>query len=300
VSFRFLVLADAFLLARALWGVHYDDLSPRRWLAMVVAQLLPLALYWRDAGWFALAGIIVGINALVLALARWAVRRHTYRLWPGSLLLLALALGAACAEGWGLRFQPVVPAMVDTLPRHFAYVTPQSLGWVRKGLTILAGLLLVSGEANVLVRWPLDAGGLVPGRQRVSASVEDAPERHAPPSWLDPSRGGWFLRSVMGVPRPLQTTIGDAVDADTTTRAKDVKPVVSIPSRLIGNVERALFFLLVLEGAYEFIGLIIAVKPLARLRELGDRDYAEYVLMGTLLSLLAAVVVALGFKALLG
>jgi len=90
------------------------------------------------------------------------------------------------------------------------------------------------------------------------------------------------------------------VDADTTTRAKDVKPVVSIPSRLIGNVERALFFLLVLEGAYEFIGLIIAVKPLARLRELGDRDYAEYVLMGTLLSLLAAVVVALGFKALLG
>jgi hypothetical protein len=45
--------------------------------------------------------------------------------------------------------------------------------------------------------------------------------------------------------------------------------------------------------------LVLAVKGLARFKEMDDRPFAEYVLVGTLLSLLLAVFVALLVKSLI-
>jgi len=69
--------------------------------------------------------------------------------------------------------------------------------------------------------------------------------------------------------------------------------------RSIGVLERALTLTLVLLGQYAALGLIIAAKSLARFKALEDREFAEYFLIGTLASLLLAVLVGVGLKLLL-
>ena len=54
-------------------------------------------------------------------------------------------------------------------------------------------------------------------------------------------------------------------------------------------MERAVGLTLVLLGEYGALGLIIAAKSLARFKALEDREFAEYFLIGTLTSLLLAL-----------
>jgi hypothetical protein len=69
--------------------------------------------------------------------------------------------------------------------------------------------------------------------------------------------------------------------------------------RLIGILERALVLTLVLLGEVGALGFVVAAKALARFRGLDDRDFAEYFLIGTLASLLHAVVVGVGLQVVL-
>ena len=69
--------------------------------------------------------------------------------------------------------------------------------------------------------------------------------------------------------------------------------------RIIGVLERALALTLVLLGQYAALGLLVAAKALARFRALDDRDFAEYFLIGTLASLLHALVVGVGVRLLM-
>ncbi|PYP70982.1 MAG: hypothetical protein DMD41_13700 [Gemmatimonadetes bacterium] len=69
--------------------------------------------------------------------------------------------------------------------------------------------------------------------------------------------------------------------------------------RMIGILERAIALTLVLLGQYGALGLIIAAKSLARFKALEDREFAEYFLIGTLASLLLALLGGLGMRALL-
>lgn len=57
----------------------------------------------------------------------------------------------------------------------------------------------------------------------------------------------------------------------------------------IGVLERLLICALVLGGAVATIGLVIAAKTLARFKQLDDREFAEYYLLGTLASVTIAV-----------
>jgi hypothetical protein len=69
--------------------------------------------------------------------------------------------------------------------------------------------------------------------------------------------------------------------------------------RVIGILERIIIYTAVLTDQIAAIGLVLAVKGLARFKEMDHRPFAEYVLVGTLLSLLFAVAVALLIKAFL-
>jgi hypothetical protein len=65
------------------------------------------------------------------------------------------------------------------------------------------------------------------------------------------------------------------------------------PARIgstIGILERLLIATFVLTGSTAAIGFVVAAKTLARFKQLDDRDFAEYYLLGTL----ASVAVALG------
>jgi hypothetical protein len=70
--------------------------------------------------------------------------------------------------------------------------------------------------------------------------------------------------------------------------------------RVIGLLERALLYLFVLQGQYGAIGFVLAAKAFTRFKALDDRPFAEYVLVGTLLSACLAVAVGTAVKALLG
>ncbi|NMB87527.1 MAG: hypothetical protein GYA17_04145 [Chloroflexi bacterium] len=63
--------------------------------------------------------------------------------------------------------------------------------------------------------------------------------------------------------------------------------------RVIGILERVIIYTFVLQGQYTAIGFILAAKSFARFKELDNREFAEYVLIGTLLSALLAMMIAL-------
>lgn len=55
--------------------------------------------------------------------------------------------------------------------------------------------------------------------------------------------------------------------------------------RLIGYIERLLVILLTIVGAYPAIAFIVTAKSIARFKQLDDRNWAEYFLLGTLSSI---------------
>jgi len=68
--------------------------------------------------------------------------------------------------------------------------------------------------------------------------------------------------------------------------------------RLIGLLERIFVFLFVLLNQYTAIGFILAAKGVARFQDFKSRTFAEYVLIGTLLSTLLALTVGFFVKVL--
>lgn len=58
---------------------------------------------------------------------------------------------------------------------------------------------------------------------------------------------------------------------------------------IIGFLERALVLTFVLLNQYTAIGLVLTAKSIARYKELEDRRFAEYFIIGTLGSMLFAI-----------
>ncbi|MCY7417323.1 MAG: DUF3307 domain-containing protein, partial [Chloroflexi bacterium] len=80
--------------------------------------------------------------------------------------------------------------------------------------------------------------------------------------------------------------------------SKDEPRPVDAPSEAgigstIGIIERLLISALVLAGGVMAIGFVIAAKTLARFKQLDDKYFAEYYLLGTLASVTFAVVTSL-------
>lgn len=69
--------------------------------------------------------------------------------------------------------------------------------------------------------------------------------------------------------------------------------------RLIGILERIFVFIFVLLGQFAAIGFILAAKGVARFQDFKSRTFAEYVLIGTLLSTLLAMSIGYLIKVIL-
>jgi hypothetical protein len=70
--------------------------------------------------------------------------------------------------------------------------------------------------------------------------------------------------------------------------------------KVIGYLERFIGLTLVLVGEWSALGLLLAAKSIARFRELEDREFGEYYLIGTLASLGFAMIVGLAVHRLMG
>lgn len=66
--------------------------------------------------------------------------------------------------------------------------------------------------------------------------------------------------------------------------------------KVIGYLERLLVVALILMGSFSAVGFIVAAKSLTRFKQMDDRDWAEYFLLGTLTSFLFAIVYGIILK----
>lgn len=134
-----------------------------------------------------------------------------------------------------------------------------------------AAYLFVLPGGTALVRYVLDAAG--------PAWLEQAPVPAGvarPPQGLKPASAS------------LEVAAGADLDRET------VATVELRRGRIIGNVERLIVTTLVSLGQFGAIGLVLTAKSLARFPQLSSsRDFAEYYLIGTLVSVAVAMAAGL-------
>lgn len=80
------------------------------------------------------------------------------------------------------------------------------------------------------------------------------------------------------------------------TKGEEVDQQEYSTGRIIGLLERIFVFLFVLLQQYTAIGFILAAKGVARFQDFKSRTFAEYVLIGTLISALLAMTIAFAIK----
>jgi hypothetical protein len=105
------------------------------------------------------------------------------------------------------------------------------------------------------------------------------------------------LDKVQALPLRAEAHLDSA--GDTTALSAPVDEPEYNRGKTIGNIERLLMLLVVGAGSYEALGFLVAAKGLIRAKELEERDYAEYFIVGNLASVLVAVIVALIAKAII-
>jgi hypothetical protein len=115
------------------------------------------------------------------------------------------------------------------------------------------------------------------------------------------TRAAYYFVLALVSPRDLTPIV---VTPDPEAEMAGTAPVVKAtpavptgaPARIgatIGALERLLIIAFILTGQMALIGFVIAAKTIARFRQLDDRGFAEYYLLGTLASV--SVAIASGF-----
>lgn len=123
---------------------------------------------------------------------------------------------------------------------------------------------------------------------------------------------GHFIRFLVGmIPDRLSLSEGKYVltnqetgsDASRNTSSLQEKYTYLINKKsdrtrgvTIGYFERLLVIVLMASGAYSGIAFIAAAKSIARFKQMDDRDFAEYFLLGTLASMFIGVVCGIVIK----
>ncbi|MBD3336017.1 MAG: DUF3307 domain-containing protein [Candidatus Eisenbacteria bacterium] len=116
------------------------------------------------------------------------------------------------------------------------------------------------------------------------------------PSWMAPA-GNWMLIATGLVFNGKGAT---AIVRLVLERFPEVVPRDGAGynmGRTIGVLERILIFILVLLNQWGALGLVLAAKSIARFKELNVQHFADYYLIGTLTSLLVAIVTGVLVKA---
>ena len=88
----------------------------------------------------------------------------------------------------------------------------------------------------------------------------------------------------------------DPDENDAATGGTGAHVAARSPARIgatIGVLERLLIVAFVLTGAEAAVGFVVAAKTLARFKQLDDRPFAEYYLLGTLASVSVALATGL-------
>ncbi len=191
-----------------------------------------------------------------------------------------------------LAAQPLEPAFVSAVDRLLDAWDRAAVHAVVLSGVVVASLLIANTKgAFFLVATLVHPRELVQGTPEPddpSPAEAVAPAVAAP----QPPVGYTFrLGPVVATmePKPAAAAV-DVPPARPPSRAPQPRTPPARIGATIGVLERLLIVMFVLTGQLAAIGFVIAAKTLARFKQLDDRGFAEYYLLGTL----ASVSVALG------
>ncbi len=251
----FLLCAMVVLVARCAVLLADQTRQPRVWAwKALVEALAALALGLPWGVWSLLVIVTVLMNAIGSGVAHArGAAREGWHLVTGLLHLGLLS--------WLLRPELGGGTGVDLAMVRQALLQQTALAKLLaplitvKGLTVAAGLVWLIAEANLLVRWVLGALNLKP--TEVTKSVEYADD------------------------------LARAEERQTIDRREYRR------GRVIGVLERALIYGFVLSGQLAAVGFTLVAKGFTRHKAMDRTEFAEYVLIGTLLSSGLAMLAAL-------
>lgn len=257
--------------ARALAAAH------RRHEGRAPAAGLGRAWTPMPAAWFALDQLA---HATVLGIA-WAV-------WLADAPLASGWLSAVDAIAGGRD-----TATVHAVTLHAVVLTSLAIVNIRAGAIFVATLVRPIEAATEL-------GGANEGPEtEPPATPPAAPQAERPRGWsfrIGPIEG----RAVEDPPARSGSAGAAAPDRTVAAGERTAVPPPSQVGATIGIIERLLIVTFVLAGADAAIGFVVGAKTIARFRQLDDRDFAEYYLLGTLASVSIAILSAIVARAALG
>jgi uncharacterized protein DUF3307 len=134
---------------------------------------------------------------------------------------------------------------------------------------------------------------LVHPRELVEGTPEPPDPQPAPATPVAPPPAHGYRFRMGPVVATVEPAVTPTAPAEPLALTSSAPAPMSPPARIgatIGVLERLLIVTFVLTGSTVAIGFVIAAKTLARFKQLDDRGFAEYYLLGTL----ASVGVALG------
>ena len=228
--------------------------------------------------------------------------------WPGILFLADQVLHLTIAiVGWLviLAGAALLPQFVDVVNRILGSWDRSTVNAVTLTSLVIVSLFIVNTRAAYYF-----VLALVSPRELAPGAASTAREPQAAP----PVPAGYTVRVGPLVatvePRTAETEVDGDAD-DPMAEAEPAPPAVEkagsvvavpmgAPARIgatIGALERLLIVAFMLTGAEAAVGFVIAAKTIARFKQLDDRGFAEYYLLGTLASVSVAIsssLVALG------
>lgn len=255
---EFCYAVNIILISRLGFVLRDEALKMRELPYLIVFQFLGLLVF--QITWTSLA--LMALVGLMSATHFYAEDKRAKNLLDlvqiriGFLIVYLVIFSFFFSAGMGIKFSPYLKPIAKTWGEYFViFRWLQDLNWAELQIRMM-GLLLIINEVNLFIRLYFQTFDLLP-RQ------EESLPRLAPDSEV----------SVEPTRAPLDEKEYNA-------------------GRAIGILERTLIYFFVLYNDFAAIGFVIAAKSFTRFRELDKRHFAEYVLIGTLMSSTLAILVA--------
>ncbi len=248
---QFFHLLNFVLVSRLVYVFEDAPISRRRFLAMVLIQVVGLLSFEISITWGVLLVLMIGQAILFQRYETRSGGSEGNRSF--SLLITIVLLSVFFSPALCIPFNPAPFGAIDRLGEYTILLLPfRAIRWEHAGVVVM-GFLLVLNEANLFLRSQLRRLNLAP---RHNENAEEAND---------------------GLSEGEYNT-----------------------GRIIGMLERAIIFVAVLNNEVTAIGLVLAAKAFTRFKEFESRRFAEYVLIGTLLSAFIAVFVAMIVRGIVG
>ena len=205
--------------------------------------------------------------------------------------------------GWliimeGIPLQPWFTGFIDTIMRSW---DPAVFHAVVMTGVVLISLFLVNTRGGYYFVLALVSPRELPD--------QPTPDPEEPPEPAPPPQPSGYTVKVGPITATVNPGVAPPDDAPVTppVEAPAPRPKPAVPSgaparigATIGALERLLIVGFILVGLDAAVGFVIAVKTIARFKQLDDRGFAEYYLLGTLASVSVAFSSAIIAKAALG